>query len=304
MTDNQGWTSARIGQDLRESDDRADLDESPSHWWVPFIDDRAVLRSLLIFKQSYNRERMADYMDVDPVDAPARCEETRLFRQVFRTSAGMGIDRALRKSDVDRQSAMVGLDQSSDAGGTSKLLEFCDRIREGYIGYMFGSMGSGKTDFAVLTAELLSRMRDEIEIGSNIKSFSRAETIERYETLQGWVRTQDDIPRLFVWDEASSNASGYAQDASDVIDKFRMLLQSFRKNSCNLLIIGHTGKDVHPHIRRQCDDVIHKESKKDVTLYDSVEEGNGVGRKMEISGIEPTGWEYDTKEMSRWFWES
>jgi hypothetical protein len=302
---NNGWTGARIGQDLREGDDSDPAKESPSYWWVPFVSDPKVLRGLLVMKTSYEREIMADHLGVDLREAPARLEETDLFRQIFRTSAGMSVDQALRQSDLDRQSAMIGLESSDDASGVSKLLRLIDRIEEGYIAYMFGQMGSGKTDFAVLISELWSRMQPEgAEIASNVESFERAETIKRYERLKDWVEEDRDRPQLFVFDEASSNASGYSQDAHKVQNRFRNLLQSFRKHRSNLLIIGHTGKDVHPHIRRQTNDCIEKESKKDAAIYESVEEGEGQNLRFEISGIEPAAWEYDTKEMSNWYWES
>jgi hypothetical protein len=304
MTENDGWTSARIGQDLREGDEGAELQESPSPWWTPFIEDRKVLRGLLIMKNAYDREDMANSMGVDTREAPRRLEETELFGEIFRVSAGMSIDRALRQSDIDRQSAMVGLDQSSGAGGTSLLLDFVERIESGYIGYLFGEMGNGKTDFAVNVAELFSRIRSgDAEIGSNIQSFERAETIERYERLESWVQ-DESTEQLFIWDEASSSASGYSSDAHEVTDLFRRLLQSFRKHNSNLLMIGHTGKDIHPHIRRQCNDVIHKESKKRAAVYDRVDDGEPSGHRFTLEGIEATDWKYDTKEMSRWFWES
>lgn len=300
---NDGWTGAKIGQTLREGDEGAELEESPSPWWTPFIEDRQVLRALLIMKNGYDREDMARHMDIDKRDAPRRLEETRLFREIFRVSAGISIDRALRESDIDRQSAMIGLDRSSGAGGTSKLLDFVERITEGYIGYIYGEMGAGKTDFAVHISELWTRMGSGVTVGSNIRSFERAETIERYDELERWVQDESE-EQLFVWDEASSSASGYSSDSYDVTDLFRSLLQSFRKHNSNLIMIGHTGKDVHPHIRRQCNDVIHKEEKKRAGVYERIEESEPKGHRYTLDGIEQTSWEYDTREMSRWFWES
>lgn len=303
-SENDGWTSARIGQDLREGDEGAELEESPSPWWTPFIEDQQVLRGLLIMKNGYSREEMARKMGVEQREAPRRLEETELFGEIFRVSAGLSIDRALRESDIDRQSAMVGLDRSSGAGGTSQLLDFVERIEEGYIGYIYGDMGAGKTDFAVHLSELFARLRGgDAAIGSNIKSFERAETIERYDALEEWV-TESSEEQLFVWDEASSSASGYSSDSYDVTDLFRTLLQSFRKHNSNLLMIGHTGKDIHPHIRRQCNDVIHKESKTEAAIYERIDDSVPKGHRYTLEDLEATSWNYDTREMSRWFWES
>lgn len=303
MTDtNNGWTAAKIGQDLHDTDDE-DIQESPSYWWVPYVDDDEILRCLLVLKEHYSPDEMADHLGADRHDAPDRVEDTDLFRTLFRTGAGLTIHRALRDSDLDRQNSIVGLDSPDDASGTSKLLRLVDRIESGYIGYMFGHMGNGKTDFAIYIAELWTRMNGEVEIASNIRSFERAKTIERFVNLREWVDVGSQ--KLFIWDEASSNASGYSSDAHKVTEKLPRVLQSFRKNRCNLIIIGHTGKDVHPHFRRQSQDLIHKESKERATVYgDLKDSGEPQDKKFSISGIEPTAWEYDTREMSRWFWES
>jgi hypothetical protein len=306
MTDNnRGWTAAKVGDSLREGDER-DLEESPTYWWVSHIEDEEILRALLILKEQFAPAKLREHLgsDVEPEDVPDRVEETRLFRQMFRIGSGETIHRALRDSDLDRQSAIIGLGDRDDAGGTGKLLRLVDRIEGGYIGYMFGSMGAGKTDFAIYLSEIWTRMHEsETTIGSNIKSFERAETVERYENLTEWVQNPGE--RLFIWDEASSTASGYSAEAHEVMNKFRGLLQSFRKNRCNLLIIGHTGKDVHPHIRRQARDKIHKESKEKCTIYETVNDnGEPEGKRFSVEGIEATSWNYDTREMSRWYWNS
>lgn len=61
---------------------------------------------------------------------------------------------------------------------------------------------------------------------------------------------------------------------------------------------------MHPDVRRLATDCIHKESKKEAAVYESVENGEGVDQKVDLVGIEPTKWTYDTNEESRWFWES
>jgi hypothetical protein len=300
-TENDGWTAAKLGEQLSSQGDEHDLEDSPSYWWTPFVENDEILRALLLIKESYQPETLSDHLeDSEP---PDRAENCRLFRQMFRTGAGIGISKALQQSDLDRQSAMIGLPERADAGGTGKLLELVDRIESGYIGYMFGNMGNGKTDFAIYLAELWDRINSETTFGSNIETFERAETIQRYENLPEWIESTDKS--LFIWDEASSNASGYSAEAHEVMAKLRTLLQSFRKERTNLIIIGHTGKDVHPHIRRQATDIIHKESKKTATVYSDIsEQGEGEDEQISLDGIEPTTWEFDTKEMSRWFWNS
>ena len=164
-------------------------------------------------------------------------------------------------------------------------------------------MGSGKTDFALLLAELRSRVSD-VTVATNVESVvEKDEYICRFDELDEWVTS--DGEKLFIFDEASSHASGYGSDASEVTGKLRQLLRSFRKNRASLLIVGHTGKDVHPDVRRLANDIIRKESKAEARIYDHVDDDGRVEDvKMRLSGIEQTAWSYDTREMSEWHWWS
>lgn len=301
-----GWTAAKLGDRLDQADD---LETSPSHWWVPWIDEDDVLRAMLLIKQHYDRGDLADHLDGDAriEDTPETAEETRLFRLLFRVGAGTSIHRAIRDTDIDRQSAMIGLDRDTSYYGIGSLV---DLMGPGWIGYIFGQMGTGKTHFAARIAELLDIIGEGIEIGSNVHSLEdpRGETdiyhTKRREDLDDWIR--GDGLKLFVYDEASSTGSGYSADAHEIMSNFRRLLQSFRKNECMMLIIGHTGKDVHPHILRQCDACLEKPDKQRARVFDEVDDqGEGVDLQFEIDGISGLErFEFDTSEMSDWYWSS
>jgi LmbE family N-acetylglucosaminyl deacetylase len=80
------------------------------------------------------------------------------------------------------------------------------------------------------------------------------------------------------------------------------MVKKIRKVDASMIIIGHTGKDVHPDIRRLAE-CVKKVSKKTAEYYYSVNEGKGEGHKRTISGIPKTNWNsYDTKEITTWEW--
>jgi hypothetical protein len=128
-------------------------------------------------------------------------------------------------------------------------------------------------------------------------------TGEKVESIKDVDTTKiDSGDKLFIFDEGSSNASGYAQHAHQTQSKLGELVKLIRKVNGSMMIIGHTGKDVHPDIRRLSQDCIIKTGKKTAEYYHSVEEAEGVGFKMEVEGIPKTNFWYDTKESTSWDW--
>lgn len=315
----EGLTAANLGDRVRDTDDE-DITESPGYWFVPHISDKEILKLMISMKERFDPELVRENMemvaaehsnpqvqDVTQRDVPDTVEETVVFQELFRRATGMTVAGALKNHDVHRQSSLIGTPDKDNAGGTKRLIDLVDSIQQGYVGYLFGRQGNGKTDFAILIAELWSKLQTEFEIASNIQSFERAQTIERIWNLKDWIEESDGTgnkERLMIWDEADSNASGYSADAHLVTDKMHRTLNSLRSRNASLLVIGHNGKDVHPIFRRESTDMIHKESKKTATVYESIDqEGNGIEKKYAIEGIEKTTWDYNTNEMARWFWE-
>lgn len=214
-----GYTAARLAEHLKEHSEWDDVQDGSAHWWAPLIDDPETER-LLNYYASLWRDRDDEF------------EETELFKTVLHSAASETVQRAIQQNNLSQLSAERGWDGNSNAGGTRELLNLVDRINEGYIGYLFGHMGTGKTDFAILLAELWHRQTNGT-IGTNVKSLKQKDDfVERFENLQDWVSQPGQ--RLFIFDEASSFASGYSQDAGQVIKYFRKLLRTFRKNKANL----------------------------------------------------------------------
>lgn len=252
---------------------------------------------------------------------PYDFENTKLAQMLTRTYATETATQAVKDGNISQMKYITGLQNYNiDASSITTLIKIRNRIeKDAYIQYLYGHMGNGKTDFALLQAELAYRELG-YDIVTNIKSFSEREgftyvrtfgdlmyelTGEKVDSLKNYetenVET-DDV--LFLFDEGSSSASGYSGDAYETQEKLGKLTKLIRKIDGNLIIIGHTGKDVHPDIRRITTDCVSKVSKKTAEYYKSVDEqGNGVDLQFTISSIQETNFDYDTKESAKWSWE-
>lgn len=217
-----------------------------------------------------------------------------------------GLRKAVRNNNISLQNYFTGRqDWDADLSGIQSLKRFFNIISSpgGRLIYLFGSQGSGKTDFATLSAEFLHDILG-VEIGTNIKSLAEDQEhvvyIDTYEDLKDWLTTEGR--KFFILDEASSLLTGYYSDSGDVIDAFKDFITKLRKNDSNICLIGHSGKDIHPLFRRLAI-FAHKESKKRLNIYRSANVDNngkveGIDNLVQLNEIPPSNWNYDTDEES------
>lgn len=250
---------------------------------------------------------------------PYRFKDTDLGEQLRRSEATKTATNAVQEGNISQMKFISGKQSYNiDATSLHALISLREKLgKPAYVQYLFGHMGNGKTDFAILQGELGKRELG-YEIGSNVKSLKeKDEYIRNYGELLQWlaegqeVKSIDEIiekditvsDKLFIFDEASSHASGYADDAYETQKKLGVMVKKMRKVGCRLIVIGHTGKDIHPDIRRLAE-CAKKVSKKTVEYYNTVtENGKGDGFKDSVSGIPKTNWDsYDTNEITSWDW--
>ncbi|OKY77468.1 MAG: putative ATPase AAA+ superfamily [Candidatus Methanohalarchaeum thermophilum] len=166
-------------------------------------------------------------------------------------------------------------------------------------------MGNGKTDFALLLAELWKQNKNG-KIGSNIESFKQKDrSIKSFPQLKKWInKNQENITnKLFVFDEASQYATGQGKKGYLTQKYFGKLLREFRKKQTTLIIIGHTGKDIHPDIRSNVDDIIEKTSKKKAKIWNTLKNGEPKELQTTLKNIPKTTFKYNTKEITKWKWK-
>lgn len=266
---------------------------------------------------------MSEVYEGDRSDMPYRFKNTKMGRMMTKATATRIATKAVDEGNISQMKFISGKQNySNDISSIHTLINLRNVLgQDAYIQYLYGHMGNGKTDFAILQAELAHRELG-YDISTNIKSLAEAhghiQYVPKYGDLLKWlaegesVKSIDEIAgmgdvsaenKIFIFDEASSHASGYSDDAYETQKKLGTLVKKIRKVGGSLIIIGHTGKDVHPDIRRITNDCVSKTGKKSATYYKSVEEGKGKGKKFELSGIPKTNWnEYDTLEITKWDW--
>jgi hypothetical protein len=172
-------------------------------------------------------------------------------------------------------------------------------------------MGDGKTDWAFLLGEIwqdeMDRQGYNTVVASNVQTCEQTETVDNWDDFEDWLDdATEDERRLFIFDEASKHASGYASDAQDARELLGKTINLIRKSFSSIIVIGHTGMDVHADIRRKCTHLMRKKGKKDVEIRERVDTGDGEGEiqtTAKVGGIPPTNWVYDTYESSSWAWE-
>jgi hypothetical protein len=268
-----------------------------------------------------NRFNIA-YDNTSP-NAPHNFEQTQVS-QMFTSVMGTKVaNQAVKDGNISQMKYFTGQQNyNQDSSSIHALMNLRDRMdTDAYIGYMFGHMGNGKSNFAFLMGEIAKR-----ELG--YKVYSNVKSVYENGHTDGYINTfgellsvyaggtkiseiadiqtmdidtmNDDI--LFIFDEGNQEASGYSQDAYDTMENLGKMITLIRKVGGHLIIIGHTGKDIHPHIRRLTTDCIHKVSKKKAKFFDDVENAKGKNLKLEISGIPLSNWDFDTLEISFWDW--
>lgn len=231
--------------------------------------------------------------------------------------------QAVKDGNISQMKYITGKQQYGfDASSIHTLRKLRDRMKQdAYIAYLFGHMGNGKSEFANLMGELASEelgykvysnVRSTYEnghsdgyiytFGEYLKTLAGGEKVEELQDIQNSDIELPDQKILFIFDEGNQEASGYSDDAYETMNKMGKMLTLIRKVGGILIIIGHTGKDVHPHIRRLSNDCIHKTGKKTAKIYQDVQEAKGVDLKEEIKGIPKSNWNFDTLEISFWDW--
>lgn len=241
---------------------------------------------------------------------------TQMYRDLLHEGANEGVQYALEhRQDYIISNTVGETSETTDLSGLRTTRKLRQAItRPAYVAYIYGQMGNGKTDFALLLSEVWRDEREaegyDVELASNVKTWERAETVTEYDELTDWMGTEDGTDpensrRLFVFDEASSHASGYSGDANETRENLGKLVNLMRKHGTSMIIIGHTGKDVHPDVLRKSTHIIRKKGLKEAEIYRRETEVGGEminSLDLDLDGIPPTNEVFSTHEASSWSW--
>jgi hypothetical protein len=169
-----------------------------------------------------------------------------------------------------------------------------------FIAYIYGIMGSGKTDFAFLLLEVIASIygRENVYMAANLTSTDLDEEIDHYSRIvelldsrRERMQAGEDLDEfIMVIDEAAQIFTGSGADQHKA-KSLAKLLKLARKANANMILIGQDGKDVGPSLRALCTAFVHKESQKKATFYRDVKDRQGIGEMMSLSGIPPTNYD-------------
>lgn len=313
--DNDVYTPAQY----REHQDGHGVRDPEAHPHAGIVRDEQVSRYLSVVSETY--DPTAEYVE-DGRPLPGRAADLEEVSRPRRMAATETARNALDVGDMPALKHLTGdQQQRADVSG----LKAIDQLRAFVNGpaamfYLWAEPGSGKTNFALLLAQLWKRQRNESALlGSNIRTLRETDEwvdddgterdgwLSSFGELEEWIQQDgdplhnDQQPKLFIFDEASSSAGGSGGDGYQTKQKMGPLAYKIRKFGGSLIVIGHDGKDVHPLIR-EMGVAVHKDGKKEAAFYDDVQNRKGVGERLRVSGIPPTDYRYNDKEPTAWSW--
>lgn len=315
MTDDGGgtWEAAL---EAREYARGRKPDEPEMHSHAGLVDDDRIRRLLSHLANHYDPRAHEDM--------PRSVEDTRLWNLLLSTESTESIQEAVYSGRGSQLSYAAGdPGRTSDVSGIKAIGRIEDVLDvEAPIVYLLGEPGSGKTNFALLLAQIWTRIQRRegrnFELASNIRTWDEQDHwIERFSRLEEWATEYvEDLPdggetlrdgaprKLYVFDEASSHAAGIGEDAHHAGTLLGPLVKKIRKGNAGLIIIGHDGKDVHPAVRVLAIAIRrYVENKKRATLYRSIRNRKGRDQIVDVSGVPMTDYSYDDKEATRFVWD-
>jgi len=261
-------------------------------------------------------------------DLPARAGQTKVSEVVRRTAATDHVGEHV--SNPAETAIGVTENDPSMTGhqAFSKIQNSLYNNQAPYIGVMFGSPNTGKTNFACTSIELWRELvpmkygTDDFYIISNLPSLDVCDyyvsSVDEFRALlfgdETYTETggnegtppeiDPDTPVFFMFDECSTHLDARTH-RHEVAKYYTPLLKRFAKVNCDAMHIAHSGLDVHPELRRHTitTEFIFKESKTEARVYEKMEDDEGTDQKYLLTDIPATSLNYSPDDFSPWKWE-
>ena len=316
MTDdgsNSGEWAASESKDWKDGRHRRDNRHVHAH--AGEVPDRRTRRHLTALTSVFERASQNGKLEIGASD-PDTFEETEEYRRIMSYHATEGFGDAIAEGDAAGVRHYVGSQEDTpDISGYRAIQSIEDLVTgDASMLYVYGHMGNGKSMFASLVAEIWKRqMPDSAEVAANSRTIDAATGITSWPALNDWmIESESTIlageatRKLFIFDEASSQASGRGKDGYDASTKLATMCYKIRKYGGSLIIIGHDGKDVHPAVREMCT-AFHKTGKKTGQFYEEVKNRKGrdpITRPLEGIPLPQKRWQPNTYDLADWSWRT
>lgn len=318
-TENQGNGGEWAGSESKDwKDGRHKRSNANVRSHAGIVRDRQTRRHLTAMRRVYDRAYREGWIDSS---WPERFEDTQVYRdrlayhetETFSDRLEGGEAAALRHH-IGSQAEKV------DVSGWRDIERIRDLAIERHLRlYIYGEPGNGKTRSACTVGrhwldERRAEGHHDAYVVTNIRTLvgedESIKWVSNWAELQGRVdRDLDEVladqvtPVLFLFDEASSQASGNGKDGHEASTKLATLVYKMRKFGAAIVIVGHDGKDLHPAVRELCL-VLHKKEKKVARFYESVNNRKPKGPLTpEINGWPDSMWKPNDKDPAPWSWD-
>ncbi len=316
MSEQQGGNGEWAASESKDwKDDRHRRENEHVQPHAAEVRDSTARRTLTAMEGAYRRAYRRGWLSDEWPESIRKANIYEDLRDHFDTEA---FSERVEQGDAAGLRAHVGSQSDGvDVSGWHNIEAIREIATERHLRlYIYGEPGSGKTRSGCLIARhWLTERASNARVLTNIRTL--AEQQERVNWVAEWSalqetmdREMDDIlsesvrPFLFLFDEASSQASGSGKDGYEAKQKLATLVYKIRKFGGALVIIGHDGKDVHPAVRELCK-VLEKEDKKTAQFYETVR--NREGREpitSRITGWPDSQWSPNDKDPAPWSWST
>lgn len=278
------------------------------------VEDRDRREWLRALEQAYERAYRRGWLSES---APASIKDLALYRELRGAAETETFSRRVDEGAGEKLRAHVGSQSDEvDVSGWDDIEQIrAIAAQRPFMLYIYGEPGTGKTASALkITRHHVDQAEEYIEVGTNIRTaVEQTDRIDRYvrnwDELQDWMIKDEQAvmsggvtPKIFIFDEASSHASGGGMDGWETMIKLATLIYKIRKYGGSIIIIGHDGKDLHPAVRELCQ-VLHKTEKESARFYETIKNRSGKDPiTPEISGWPDTKWDYEDLDPAPWSW--
>ena len=257
-------------------------------------------RSTLSFVESVLRDS-ADH---------ASFAETELGSDVLAAFRSDRATTAVSEGNGSVLSHLVGVtEQDLDASAitlSARILEELDR--DGALSTILaaGDPNTGKTNTAWLLVELARTLWDDLLVLSNARAGIVDERVPNCHDLAVSLLEYRDRPKAVVIDEGSTHFDART-NSRDVATQWSPLLKRMSKLGVEVVIvIGHTGKDVDPELKRLTSLAFYKTEPKIVEFYERWPSDSDRPTDQlfgsSVSALEATAVDYDPDEPAPWEW--
>lgn len=243
------------------------------------------------------------------LEAEFDLEDFELGRRMlakFRTDAAT---EAVASGNGSVLSHLVGVtEQDLDASALTVTARILDVLESDTLTTLLaaGDPNSGKTNTVWLLTELAKVIWPDLLVVSNARASIVDEQVNNCHDLACVLIENRDTPKVVIVDEGSTHFDARSKSYA-VATQWAPLLKRMSKLGVELVgVIGHTGKDVDPELKRLTSLGLYKPEPKVAGFYSRWPADSDRPADLMFSGdlveLEATGVDYDPDEPAGWDW--